>query len=62
MIGCLAVFFLVMKLGGTSDKNHPVHEFQLVPGYLEITVDHLINLNVKYQPVSSNKGSTRVLK
>ena len=24
MIGYLAVFFLVMKLGGTIEKNHPV--------------------------------------
>ena len=24
MIGCLAFFFLVLKLGGTSEKNHPV--------------------------------------
>ena len=24
MIGCLAIFLLVLKLGGTSEKNHPV--------------------------------------
>ena len=24
VIGCLAVFFSVLKLGGTSEKNHPV--------------------------------------
>ena len=24
VIGCLAVFFLALKLGGTSEKNHPV--------------------------------------
>ena len=26
VIGRLAVFFLVLKLGGTSDKNHPVFD------------------------------------
>ena len=25
VVGWLAVFFLVLKLGGTSEKNHPVH-------------------------------------
>ena len=24
VIGCLAVFFLILKLGGTCEKNHPV--------------------------------------
>ena len=38
-----------------------IHEFQKVPGYLEITVDHSINLKVKYQHVSY-MGSTRVQK
>jgi len=26
LIGCLGVFFLVMKPGGTSEKNYPVYE------------------------------------
>ena len=26
LIGWLAVFFLVLKMGGTSEKNHPVFE------------------------------------
>ena len=25
VIGCLTVFFLVLKLGGSCEKNHPVY-------------------------------------
>ena len=30
VIGCLTVFFLVLKLGGTCEKNHPVYLMVMV--------------------------------
>ena len=30
VIGCLAVFFLVLKLGGTSEINHPVSYLKIL--------------------------------